>query len=33
MRGGEHRIRVATHDMKFDLVGPETGGKKLWDEV
>ena len=33
MRGGEHRIRVATHDMKFDLVGPETGGKKLWDDV
>ncbi len=33
MKGGEHRIRVATHDLTFDYVGPKTGDKKLWDDV
>lgn len=33
MKGGEHRIRIATEGVSYDLVGPETGGRKLWGDV
>ena len=28
-----HRIRIASDGVNFDLVGPETGGRKLWNSV
>ena len=33
MRGGEHRIRITGDEVSYDLVGPETGGRKAWGDV
>ena len=33
VKGGEHRIRITAGGVNFELVGPETGGRKLWDSV
>ena len=33
MRGGEHRIRISAEGVSYDLVAPETGGRKAWGDV
>ena len=33
VRGGEHRIRISAEGGSYDLVAPETGGRKAWGDV